>query len=65
MVESYLSNKISYEELAIANGITNYTMLSRQVEAFRVAGPDGLKPHKKGWKQTLNKPTEKKRPADA
>ena len=43
MVESYLSNEVSYEELALANGITNYTMISRWVEAFRVAGPDGLR----------------------
>jgi transposase-like protein len=34
MVESYLSNEVSYEELALANGITNYTMISRWVEAF-------------------------------
>ena len=59
MVESYLSNEVSYEELALANGITNYTMLSRWVEAFRVAGPDGLRPRKKGRKNTLDKPAEK------
>ncbi len=55
MVESYLSNEVSYEELALANGITNYSMLSRWVEAFRVAGPDGLRPRKKGRKTTLDK----------
>ena len=43
MVESYLSNEVSYEELALANGITNYTMISRWVEAFRVAGPRRVK----------------------
>ena len=59
MVESYLSNEVSYEELALANGITNYTMLSRWVEAFRVAGPDGLRPRKKGRKTTLDKPAKK------
>ena len=59
MVELYLSNEVSYEELALANGITNYTILSRWVEAFRVAGPDGLRPRKKGRKKTLNKPIEK------
>lgn len=58
MVESYLSNEVSYEELALANGITNYTMLSRWVDAFRVAGPEGLRPRKKGRKKTLNKSTE-------
>ena len=59
MVESYLSNEVSYEELALANGITNYTMLSRWVEAFRVAGPDGLRPRKKGRKNTLDKSAKK------
>ena len=59
MVESYLSSEVSYEELALANGITNYTMLCRWVEAFRVAGPDGLRPRKKGRKNTLDKLVEK------
>ena len=58
MVESYLSNEVSYEELALANGITNYSMLSRWVEAFRIAGPDGLRPRKKGRKTTLDKSAE-------
>ena len=58
MVESYLSNEVSYEELALANGITNYTMISRWVETFRVAGPDGLRPRKKGRKKTLDKPAK-------
>ena len=58
MVESYLSNEVSYDELALANGITNYTMLSRWVDAFRVAGPEGLRPRKKGRKKTLDKSTE-------
>ena len=56
MVESYLSNEVSYEELALANGVTNYTMISRWVEAFRVAGPDALRPRKKGRRKTLDKP---------
>ena len=60
MVESYLSNEVSYEELALANGITNYTMISRWVEAFRVAGPDGLRPRKKGRKKTLDNSVCKK-----
>ena len=54
MVESYLSSEVSYEELALANGITNYSMISRWVEEFRVAGPDGLRPQKKGRKKTLD-----------
>ena len=53
-----LSNEVSYEELALANGITNYTTISRWVETFRVAGPDGLRPRKKGRKKTLDKPAK-------
>ncbi len=58
MVELYLTNEVSYEELALANGITNYATISKWVEAFRVAGPDGLRPRQKGRKKTMNKPTE-------
>lgn len=58
MVESYLSSEVSYEDLALANGLTNYTMLSKWVEAFRVAGPEGLRPRKKGRKKTLDKSTK-------
>lgn len=61
MVESYLANGIPYEELALANGITNYPMVSKWVEAFRVAGPDGLRPRKKGRKK-LDKPAGNKIP---
>jgi transposase len=56
MVELYLSNEVSYEDLALANGISNYTMLSRWVNDFRIAGPDGLRPKQKGRKSTLDKP---------
>ena len=55
MVESYLSNEVSYEELALANNISNYTMISKWVSEFRAAGPDALRPKKKGRKKTLDK----------
>jgi len=53
MVELYLTNEVSYEELALANGITNYATISKWVEAFRVAGPDRLRPRQKGRKKTV------------
>lgn len=46
MVESYLSSEVSYEELALANGISNHSMITRWVNEFRVAGPDALRPKK-------------------
>ena len=56
VVELYLSSEISYQELALQEGITNPSMIANWVNRFRVAGPDALKPRKKGRKKTLNKP---------
>ena len=56
VVEFYLSNEISYQELAIQEGITNPSMIAAWVSRFRVAGPDALRPRKKGRKKTLDKP---------
>ena len=55
VVESYLTNEISYQELAIQVGINNPSMISRWVNEFKIAGPEALRPHKKGRKRTLNK----------
>ena len=55
VVEYYLSNEISYQELAIQEGITNPSMIVAWVNRFRVAGPDALRPRKKGRKKTLGK----------
>ena len=53
VVELYLSSEISYQELAIQEGITNPSMISNWVNRFRVAGPDALRPRKKGRKRKL------------
>ena len=55
VVELYLSSEISYQDLAIQEGITNPSMIVNWVNRFRVAGPDALRPHKKGRKKTLDK----------
>ena len=60
VVESYLTNEISYQELAIQVGINNPSMIARWVNEFRIAGPDALRSHKKGRKRTLNKSQTKK-----
>ena len=60
VVESYLTNEISYQELAIQVGINNPSMIARWVNEFRIAGPDALRSHKKGRKSTLNKSQTKK-----
>lgn len=54
IVELYLSSEISYQDLALQEGITNPSMIANWVSRFRAAGPDALRPHKKGRKKTLN-----------
>ena len=54
VVELYLSSEVSYQELALQEGILNPAMLSRWVNDFRTAGPDALRPKKKGQKKSLN-----------
>lgn len=56
VVELYLSSEISYQDLAIQEGITNPSMIVNWVNRFRAAGPDALRPQKKGRKKTLDKP---------
>ena len=54
MVELYLSSEVSYQELALSQGILNPALLVKWVNDFRNAGPDALRPKKKGRKKTLN-----------
>ena len=56
IVELYLSSEISYQDLAIQEGINNPSMICNWVTLFRAAGPDALKPRKKGRKRKLDKP---------
>ena len=44
VVELYLSSEISYQDLALQEGITNPSMIVNWVNRFRVAGPDALRP---------------------
>ena len=55
VVELYLTNEISYQELAIQEGITNPSLIAAWVSRFRVAGPEALKSRKKGRTRTLDK----------
>lgn len=63
VVELYLSSEVSYQELALQEGISNPTLINQWVNRFRIAGPDALRPYKKGRKNTLNNPkTDKTNP---
>lgn len=55
VVESYLSSEISYQDLALQEGISNSSMIVNWVNRFRAAGPEALRPRKKGRKKTLGK----------
>jgi len=55
VVELYLSSEVSYQELAVQEGIRNPAQIMKWVNDFRIVGPDALRPHKKGRKKTLNK----------
>ena len=56
VVELYLSSEISYQDLALQEGITTPSIIANWVNRFRTAGPDALRSHKKGRKKTLDKP---------
>ena len=53
MVESYLSSEVFYQELALSLKINNPPLLAKWVNDFRIAGPDALRPKKKGRKKSL------------
>ena len=46
MVELYLSSEVSYQELALSQGISNPSLIVKWVNDFRIAGPDALRPKK-------------------
>ena len=60
VVELYLSSEVSYQELALSQGINNPSMITRWVNDFRSVGPDALRPKKKGRKKTLDNKEFKK-----
>ena len=60
MVKSYLTNEFSYQELTIHVGINNPSLISRWGNEFKIAGPEALRPHKKGRKRTLSQSKNKK-----
>ena len=60
VVEFYLTSEISYQRLALQVGINNPAMLARWVHDFKAAGPDALRPHRKGRKKKLSTSKETK-----
>jgi len=61
VVELYLSSEVSYQELALQEGINNPAMLVKWVNDFRIVGPDALRPKKKGRKKSLESLSKKEK----
>ena len=59
VVELYLASELSYQELALREGIYNPSQICKWVKDFQIAGPDALRPHKKGRKKTLGTSNKK------
>ena len=53
VVKLYLLTEVSYQELALSVGINNPPLITKWVNDFRIAGPDALRPKKKGRKKSL------------
>ena len=67
VVELYLSSEVSYQELALSQGINNSALLAKWVNDFRIAGSDALIPKKKVRKKSLDSKIKEKtviQPAD-
>lgn len=60
MVELYLSTEVSYQELALSVGLNNPPLITKWVNDFRIAGPDALRPKRKGRRSKVSKPKESK-----
>ena len=55
VVELYLTSELSYQGLALQVGMTDPATITRWVQDYRAAGPEALKPKKKGRKRTMDK----------
>lgn len=58
VVELYLSTEVSYQELALSVGINNPPLIAKWVNDFRIAGPDALRPKRKGRRSNVSKSKE-------
>ena len=54
VVELYLTTEVSYQQLALSEGINNPALITKWVNDFRIAGSDALKPKKKGRRKELS-----------
>lgn len=55
VVELYLTSELSYQGLALKVGVPDPGRIAQWVGAYRAAGPDALRPKKRGRKRTMDK----------
>lgn len=55
VVELYLTTEVSYQELATRVGMNNSPLITKWVNDFQIAGPDALKPKRKGRRSKMSK----------
>jgi transposase len=60
VVELYLTTEKSYSDLAIQERINNPAMINKWVNNYRIAGPEALKPKRKGRRPKMPKKTKDK-----
>lgn len=58
VVELYLTKELSYQDLALSVGINNPPLISKWVSDYRIAGPDALRPKRKGRRKKVDKPKD-------
>jgi transposase len=54
----YLTTEVSYQELALLVGMNNPSLITKWVNDYRIAGPDALKPKRKGRRSKVTKPKD-------
>ena len=55
VVELYLTSELSYQDVAFQVGMTNPSQVAKWVMDYRAAGPEALKPRKKGRRKSMDK----------
>ena len=53
MVELYLSSEVSYQELALSQGISNPSLIVKRSMISELPDLDALRPKKKGRKENI------------
>lgn len=62
VVELYLTTEVSYQNLALSVGMNNPCIITKWVNDYRIAGPDALRPKKKGRRPKVAKQKKKQLP---